>query len=62
MSKYKAISEYYSDDKEKVSMVFKRGKEYRVVYLDRNSEIVREMYFTDLNEAEDYAEDWVYND
>ena len=53
------ISEYYSDNKLKTSMVFSRGGEYRVVCLDSYFETEKEYYYKDLNSAEDFAEDWV---
>jgi len=53
------ISEYYSNDKQKVAMVLGRGTGYRVVCLDSYFETEKETYFDVLDTAKDFAEDWV---
>ena len=53
------ISEYYSNDRIKVAMVFARDTSYRVLCLDNYFETEKESYFEELNTAEDFAEDWV---
>jgi len=53
------ISEHFSDDKQKVAMVFARGSEYRVVCLDSYFETEKEKYFQYLDKAEDFAEEFV---
>jgi hypothetical protein len=53
------ISEHFSEDKQKTAMVFKRGDEYRVTCLNSYFETENEFYFTEIDKAEDFAEDWV---
>jgi len=53
------ISEYYSDNKQKVAMVLGRGPGYRVVCLDSYFETEKETFFDVLDKAEEFAEDWV---
>ncbi len=53
------ISEHFSDNKQKVAMVFARGSKYRVFCLDIYFETEKELYFNNIDKAEDYAEDWV---
>jgi hypothetical protein len=53
------ISEYYSDDKLRYSMVLKRDDSFRVVVLDSYFETQDERFFDILEQAENYAEDFV---
>jgi hypothetical protein len=53
------ISEYYSNDRQKVAMVLGRGSGYRVVCLDSYFETEKETFFDVLDKAEEFAEDWV---
>jgi len=53
------ISEYYSNDRQKVAMVLGRGSGYRVVCLDSYFETEKETFFDVLYKAEEFAEDWV---
>lgn len=53
------ISEYYSDDKIKLSQVIKRDNGYRVVMHNVYFETVEEIYFDNLQNAEDHAENYV---
>jgi hypothetical protein len=53
------ISEYYSNDRQKVSMVLGRDSGYRVVCLDSYFETEKETFFDVLDTAEEFAEDWV---
>ena len=53
------ISEYYSNDRQKVAMVSGRGSGYRVVCLDSYFETEKETFFDVLDTAEEFAMDWV---
>jgi len=55
----KPISEYYSEDGQRRSSVLTRGSGYRVTTFDSYFEKLNEMYFDVLQDAEDYAEDYV---
>jgi len=55
----KLISEYYSNDNIKISQVFKRGDEYRVVMHNIYFETIEEVYINNLRDAEDFAENYV---
>jgi hypothetical protein len=56
------ISEHYSEDKIKYAAVFARGDSYRVLCLDSYFETQKELYFQNLDKAEDSAEDWILNE
>ena len=53
------ITEYHSNDRQKIAMVLTRGSNYRVGCLDSYFETEKETFFNVLDEAEDFAEDWV---
>ena len=53
------ISEYYSNDRHRVAMLFTRNTSYRVLCLDNYFETEKEFYFEERSTAEDFAEDWV---
>ena len=53
------LSEYYSDDRLRYSMVLARDNSYRVVLLDSYFETQEEKFFDILEQAENCAEDWV---
>lgn len=56
----KLISEFFSDDGQKTAMVFGRdGTSFRVCCLHSYFGTEKEYYFDTLQEAEDFAEDWV---
>jgi len=53
------ITEHHSADGQKISMVLTRGSNYRVVCLDSYFQTEKEFFFDVIDEAEDFAEDWV---
>lgn len=54
------ISTYFSDNQLLTAMVFNRGDlGYRVCCLDSYFGTEKEFFFDQLQEAEDFAEDWV---
>lgn len=55
----KPVSEYYSDDGQRRSSVLTRGSGYRVATFDSYFEKLNEAYFDNLEDAENYAEDYV---
>jgi hypothetical protein len=54
------LSEYFGNNSEKQSLVYKENSEFCVRLLDRNAIIVK--CFGTEEEAELYAEDWVYGE
>lgn len=54
------LSTFFSDDQLRAAMVFMRDSfGYRVCCLDSYSGTEKEYYFNFLQEAEDFAENWV---
>lgn len=55
----KPISEYYSNDGYKRSTILAGGSLYKVITFDSHLEKMGELNFSELQDAEDYAEDYV---
>lgn len=55
----KLLSTYFSDDQMRTSWVFKKENEFMVEVLDSFNHREQKHYFTNEQEAEDFAEDWV---
>lgn len=53
------ISEFESDDRQKTAIVFKRENSFRVSTYDVYFERQTEKFFDNLEEAENFAEDYV---
>lgn len=55
----KLISTYFSDDQLRTSWVFDKSGEFMVEVLDSTNHKEYKFNFVSLEEAEDFAEDWV---
>ena len=55
----KLISTYYSDDQLRMAMVFKKETEYIVDCINNRNHQELKFTYDRLEEAEDFAEDWV---
>lgn len=55
----KLLSTYYSDDQMRTAWIFKKTDEYMVETLDSLNHKDYKFYFTNEQEAKDFAEDWV---